>query len=59
MCAFLRLGLEYQFWDMGGKGSAESTSFAVSNTGGAVSHGSIGDVDTNMWGFTVATGFTW
>ena len=59
MCAFLRLGLEYQFWDMGGKGSAESTSFAVSNTGGAVSHGFIGDVDTNMWGFTVATGFTW
>ncbi|HET6327208.1 MAG TPA: hypothetical protein VFG04_21180 [Planctomycetaceae bacterium] len=59
MCAFLRLGLEYQFWDMGSKGSAESTSFAFSNTGSAVSHGSIGDVDTNMYGFTVATGFTW
>ncbi len=59
MCAFLRLGIEYQFWDMGSKGSAESTSFAFSNTGSAVSRASIGDVDTNMWGFTVATGFTW
>jgi hypothetical protein len=59
MCAFLRLGIEYQFWDMGGKGSADSTSFAFSNTGSAQSSGHIGDVDTNMYGFTVATGFTW
>jgi hypothetical protein len=59
MCAFLRLGIEYQFWDMGSKGSAFSNSFAVSNTGHASSTASIGDVDTNMYGFTVATGFTW
>jgi hypothetical protein len=59
MCAFLRVGLEYQFWDMGSKGSATSTSFAFSGTGHATSTGSIGDVDTNMFGFTVATGFTW
>jgi hypothetical protein len=59
MCAFLRLGLEYQFWDMGGKGSANSTSFAFSGTGHAQSTASIGDVDTNMYGLTVATGFTW
>jgi hypothetical protein len=60
MCAFLRLGLEYQFWDMGDKASASSTTFAASNTGGiARSSASVGDVDTNMWGLTVSTGFTW
>ncbi len=59
MCAFLRLGVEYQYWNLGSKGSADSVSFAVSDTGSAVSHASIGDVDTNIWGFTIATGFTW
>jgi hypothetical protein len=59
MCAFLRLGVEYQYWNLGSKGSADSVSFAVSDTGSAVSHASIGDVATNMYGFTVATGFTW
>jgi hypothetical protein len=58
MCAFLRVAVEDQFWDMG-KADASSFSFALSNTGGARSHASIGDVDTNMLGFTVATGFTW
>jgi hypothetical protein len=60
MCAFLRVGVEWQFWDMGGTGSVASNSFALSNTGGlARSSGSIGNVDTNMYGLTVATGFTW
>jgi hypothetical protein len=58
MCAFLRVAFEDQFWDTG-KADAFSTSFAVSNTGAARSTASTGDVDTNMIGFTVATGFTW
>jgi hypothetical protein len=59
MCAFLRLGAEFQYWDMGDNGQVSSTSFAISNTGSAVSRASIGDVDTYMYGLTVATGFTW
>ncbi len=59
MSAFLRVAVEYQFWDVGSKGQVSSDSFAVSNTGGARSSASIGDVDTNMVGFTVGTGFTW
>jgi len=59
MCAFLRLGAEFQYWDVGDNGQVASTSFAVSNTGGAHSSASIGNVDTYMYGLTVATGFTW
>jgi hypothetical protein len=59
MCAFLRLGGEFQYWDVGDNGTVASTSFALSNTGVAHSTGSIGNVDTYMYGLTVATGFTW
>ena len=59
MCAFLRVAVEYQYWNLGNKGSASSESFAVSGTGAAQSNGSIGTVENNLVGFTVATGFTW
>jgi hypothetical protein len=59
MCAFLRLGAEFQYWDVGDNGTVASTSFALSNTGVAHSTASIGNVDTYMYGLTVATGFTW
>jgi hypothetical protein len=57
--AFLRVAVEYQYWNLGNKGSASSDSFAVSGTGAAQSNGSIGTVENNLVGFTVATGFTW
>jgi hypothetical protein len=57
--AFLRVAVEYQYWNLGNKGSASSESFAVSGTGAAQSNGSIGTVENNLVGFTVATGFTW
>jgi len=59
MCAFLRVAAEYQYWNMGNKGSASSDSFAVSDTGFAQSNGSIGTVENEIFGFTIATGFTW
>jgi hypothetical protein len=59
MCAFLRVAVEYQYWNLGNKGSVSSDSFAVSNTGFANSNASIGTVENNLIGFTVATGFTW
>jgi hypothetical protein len=59
MCAFLRIGGEFQYWDLGDNGKVAAGSFALSNTGVAHSLASIGNVDTYMYGLTVATGFTW
>ena len=59
MSAFFRVAVEYQYWNLGNDGSASSSSFAVSGTGAAQSNGSIGTVENNLVGFTVATGFTW
>jgi hypothetical protein len=59
MCAFLRVAAEYQYWNLGNKGSASSDSFAVADGSVAQSNGSIGTVENNLVGFTVATGFTW
>jgi hypothetical protein len=59
MCAFLRVAAEYQYWNLGNKGSASSNSFAVSDGGAAQSNDSIGTVENQLVGFTVATGFTW
>ncbi len=59
MSAYLRIAAEYQFWDLGSNGSAAATSVALSNTGALASSGSVGNVDANLLGFTVGTGFNW
>jgi len=59
MCAFLRVAVEYQYWNLGDKGSASSDSFAFAGSGSAHSNASIGTVENELIGFTVATGFTW
>ena len=60
--AFVRVALEYQYWNTQNTGGADSFSDAfVSDgttiTGHAVAHA--GDSRTDLIGFTVATGFTW
>jgi len=59
MSAFLRVAAEYQYWDLGDNGQAESASFAVSPTRSAVSAGFVGDVNAQFVGFSLATGFRW
>lgn len=61
--AFIRLALEYQYWNTQNTGGAASVSNAwVGNesesiVGHAVARA--GDARTDLIGFTVATGFTW
>jgi len=58
--AFVRLALEYQYWNTQDAGGARAFSDAFI-VGGATGHAvaTAGDTRTDLVGFTVATGFTW
>ncbi len=60
--AFVRLALEYQYWNTQDTGGALSVSAAGPVGTGAIiglAGARAGDARTDLLGFTVATGFTW
>jgi hypothetical protein len=59
MTAFLRVAAEYQFWDVGSDGAAHAESFAVAPPGAAVASSTLGDVDLDLIGLVISTGFNW
>ncbi len=57
--AFIRTGLEYQYWDADGGLLASTTSASASGSGNIAVAASAGGLRTDMVGFTLAAGITW
>jgi hypothetical protein len=57
--AFLRVALEYQYWDTDKTGYAASTSFAGNSDYIGRATARTGDSVVDFIGFSIATGFTW
>jgi len=57
--AFFRGALEYQVWNADGSALADSTSGVVLPATSSVATATAGDLETDLVGFTLGTGFYW
>lgn len=57
--AFFRIAAEYQHWSSDTGNGAFATSFALTPGAGAVASAQAGDIELDLVGMTIGTGFTW